>query len=144
MNSPQFIENLLAVLPYWQYKLVKPLRNALRSEMGLEPYYALQTLRQFGPLTMTELTQRLKITKQLATKIVENLFLGGLVERVHDESDRRYIRIKITEDGQEALYRVFRQDGMFLENLEEKIGSESFAELENAIEILLKILPKLD
>lgn len=144
MDSKQFIENLLAVLPYWQYKLVKPLRQALKSEMGLESYYGLQTLRHFGPLTMTEFAQNLKITKQQATKTIDGLYREQLVQRLPDSTDRRYIRIEITDLGRETLYRIFNQDALFLDKLEDKIGRDDLEALKASIETLLRILPKLD
>lgn len=144
MNTEQFVENLLTVLPYWQYKLVKPLRQALKSEMGIESYYALQTLHQHGAMSMTELSQHLKIPKQQSTKMIDNLCRQNFVCRKPDPSDRRYIYIEITKEGIDSLYRIFRQDGMFLEKLESKIGEDDLTDLEQAIETLLRILPKLD
>lgn len=144
MESEQFIENLLTVLPYWQYKLVKPIRQALKSEMGMEAYYTLQTLRQFGAMPLTELAQRLKITKQQASKVVDGLCMHQLVQRIPDKSDRRYIQIEITDKGAEALFRIFRQDSEFLEKLKNRLGPDDLDEFGAAIETLLRVLPKLD
>lgn len=144
MDTEKFVENLLTVLPYWQYKLVKPFRHALKTEMGLEAYYALQTLRQYGPMSMTELSQHLKVPKQQATKMVDSLCRQNLVCRKADKTDRRYVYIEIMDEGVQALYRIFRHDGMFLDKLEEKIGKEELIEFEQAIETLLRVLPKLD
>ncbi len=144
METNQFIENLLTVLPYWQYKFVKPLRQALKDEMGLESYYALQTLNQFGSMAMTELAQRLKITKQQASKMIDSLCTHELVRRIPDHMDRRYIYIEITPTGQAALYRIFSEDSHFYEKLEKRIGKKDMEDLSQAIETLLRVLPKLD
>lgn len=144
MNTEQFVENLLTVLPYWQYKLVKPFRNALKTEMGLEAYYALQTLRRSGPMSMTELSRQLKIPKQQATKMIDGLCRQQFVCRKAKDGDRRYVYIEITEEGIQSLFRIFRQDGMFLEKLEAQIGAQELQDLEQAIETLLRVLPKLD
>lgn len=144
MQSERFIENLFAVLPYWHYKIVKPFGALLKAQMGMEAYYCLQTLRQCGSMTMTELAGRLKITKQQATKTVEKLYEKNFVSRIYGERDRRFIHIKITEEGRRYLEGIFRQDENLVERLEEKIGKEDVKALGEAMETLLRVLPKVD
>ena len=51
------------------------------------------------PVRMTDVSQRLAISKPAATQVVNRLVENGLVERLSDENDRRVVYIKATEAG---------------------------------------------
>lgn len=144
MKSEQIMENLLAILPYWHCKIDRPFKQSLKEKMSLEAYYCLQTLRQDGPMAMTELAARLRMTKQQATKLVEKLHGPGMVRRVYGEEDRRFITIEITELANHYIEQDYYKNSVFLQQLEEKIGPEELEEFGVAITALLKILPKVD
>lgn len=144
MTSEQFVENLLTVLPYWHYKIDKPFKQYLKDGMSLETYYCLHTLHKEGPMTMSELSQKLKITKQQATKIIDKLYNCQFIQRLYDNSDRRFIRIKITQNAIDYIYINYYSDSEFIKKLKSKINKEDIREFEKAIEILTRILPKLN
>ena len=57
-------------------------------------------------MTMSELAEDLKITKQQLTKLVNDLEEKQLVERLHDKANRRLVNISITAEGKELLERL--------------------------------------
>jgi DNA-binding MarR family transcriptional regulator len=50
-----------------------------------------------GPATVTELARELDTGHSTVSGIVDRLQARGLVQRVQDEADRRYTRIRVTE-----------------------------------------------
>jgi DNA-binding MarR family transcriptional regulator len=87
---------------------VKAQMDNLRGNLngGMEDYAFL--LRVFVvlaqsdvPPTMGELSTCLDLPLSTATRIVDWLVRGGLVERVPDPSDRRVVRVRMTEVGQQ-------------------------------------------
>jgi MarR family transcriptional regulator, organic hydroperoxide resistance regulator len=56
-----------------------------------------------GPGTVSELAQRLDMTGAHASLVVGELARAGLVERDHDERDRRLIIVSIPEAAKPAL-----------------------------------------
>jgi DNA-binding MarR family transcriptional regulator len=66
----------------------------------------LQALRvaQGGP-TMTDLVDRLRVSKSSATSVVDQLVAAGLAMREVDESDRRRQRVRQTAEGAALLSR---------------------------------------
>lgn len=143
METGKFVENLLTVLPYWHYKIDRPFKQSLDGGMSLETYYCLQMLRWDGPMTMSELAGRLKITKQQATRTIDRLYACDFVKRLFDENDRRFIKIEITQKALDYIEQNIYQDTEFLKTLESRIGGAEIEELGGAIETLLRILPKL-
>jgi DNA-binding MarR family transcriptional regulator len=57
------------------------------------------------PLTMGELSAELKVPMSTATRIVDWLIRGDMVERVNDPSDRRVVRVGMSKNGRE-LYEA--------------------------------------
>lgn len=143
-KEKKIMDDLLAVLPYWHFKVNKTMKQSLNSEMSLETYYCLQTLRKEGAMTMTEIAHRLKVPKQQATKLIGKLHEHQFVERLQDGGDKRCIRIRITDTAIKYLDRERDQDYVYIKQLKEQIGLDEMLKFGEALEILLEILPKLE
>lgn len=148
MDDPKEIrkieEALLGVLPWWNYRLAKPFKALLDEEVSLEMYYCIQFLRWVGkPITMSELAQSVHMPKQQMTKIVSRLVEPGFVERVYDPSDRRVIRIRLTEKAMRYSEQFLDQNAGDFRRFLEQIDEEDRKDFMQAMSILLRILPKL-
>ncbi|MEU2560785.1 MarR family transcriptional regulator [Streptomyces longispororuber] len=55
------------------------------------------------PPRMADLAQRLEVVPRAVTSLVDALETSGLVRRAPDPTNRRVIRIELTEGGHEAL-----------------------------------------
>lgn len=141
--SEQFVKNLLAVMPCWHSRLVRPFKEMLNREMSLETYYCLQTVRVSGMVRMTDLASQLKIPKQQVTKLVDNLSCHDFVERVYHEADRRVIWIRLTPKALEYLDEYYLKNTAFIQSLEEQLTGEELLELNQAVETIGRILPRL-
>ena len=141
--SEEFVQNLLSVLPNWHSKLVRPFKDTLNGEMSLETYYCLETLKIQGAVTMTELAHLLKVPKQQVTKLAEKLRLHGFVERVYTEKDRRVIRLRLTQKAILYLDEYHLKNTAFIQSLENQLDAEELRKLNQAVELLGEILPKL-
>lgn len=138
-----FVQNLLLVLPNWHAKLVRPFKEKLGSEMSLETYYCLETLKICKTATMTEMSQRLKVPKQQVTKLADRLCEHGFIERVYDEHDRRITRIRLTEKAVSYTDLYYLKNRAFIEMLNEQLTGDELKRLNDAVAVLGEILPKL-
>src|SRR5260221_5995098 len=59
--------------------------------------------RSEKPVTMSELSAELNVPMSTATRIVDWLVRGDMVERVNDPNDRRIVRVGMSKTGR-ALY----------------------------------------
>lgn len=147
MDFQQFAEELMMVLPYWHYKIDRPFKMSHKENgdpMSLETYYCLQMLRWDGAMTMSELAERLRITKQQATQMIDRLYRYDFVRRMYDQEDRRVIRIEITQRAVEYVKNNVAKHTRFLDGLEKKLTPEELDSLSGAMGTLLHLLPKLD
>lgn len=146
MDFGQFDERWMMLLLYWHYKMDKPFKQRYREHeksMSLETYYCLQMLRLGGPVTMSELADRLKISKQQATKTIEKLYKYDFVRRLTDLKDRRVVRIEITDTAVAYIQQNIHQNMQLMEKWKAEIGEEDLLALQKAMETFLQILPKL-
>lgn len=141
--SEKFVQNLLLVLPGWHSKLVRPFKDMLNREMSLETYYCLQTLKVCETATMSELARQLKVPKQQVTKLVDKLNEHEFIERVWEEEDRRVIRIRLTLKAVSYMDEYYLKNKDFIKSLEDQLTEEELRQLNDAVETLGNILPKL-
>ncbi len=135
---------LLGVLPWWNYRLAKPFKALLDEEVSLEMYYCIQVLQWTGkPVTMSELAQSMHMPKQQMTKMVNRLVEQGFVERVYDPSDRRVIRIRLTEKAVRYSEQFLDQNAGEFRRLLEQIDEKDREDFVRAMAVLLRVLPNL-
>ena len=72
------------------------------------PYRVIRFLSQAGPLPVTEIGNRLGIAKSNVSAAVNRLVRLGKVERIPSETDRRIIRVGVTEQGRAEIKEIHR------------------------------------
>ncbi|MDR6975120.1 DNA-binding MarR family transcriptional regulator [Streptomyces sp. 3330] len=80
-----------------------------RSGLDVTPAQArlLRTLAHCdSPPRMADLAERLEVVPRAVTTLVDGLEGSGMVRRVPDPTNRRVIRIELTEDGRKALRQL--------------------------------------
>jgi DNA-binding MarR family transcriptional regulator len=60
-----------------------------------------------APVTMGELSHMLDVPLSTATRIVDWMVERGYVQRMHDPSDRRIVRLGLTENGRELYDTIY-------------------------------------
>ena len=67
-------ENILALLPMWNYNIAKPLKQFLDDGISLEMYYCIQALRWYEkPMKMSELSELTKTPTGLLSSSLSNV-----------------------------------------------------------------------
>lgn len=141
--AESFIQNLLLVMPNWHSKLIKPFKEMLNREMSLETYYCLETLKLYGTVTMSQLAQQMKVPKQQVTRLVDKLGAHEFIERIYDQKDRRAIWIRLTPRAVSYLDNYYKKNTDFIQMLEAQLTNEELQKLNQAVETLSEILPRL-
>ncbi|MET7813775.1 MarR family transcriptional regulator [Streptomyces sp. NPDC005395] len=81
-------------------------RHLEHRALGITPAQSrlLRTLAHYGsPPRMADLAERLEVVPRAVTTLVDGLETAGKVRRVPDPTNRRVIRIELTDDGRAAL-----------------------------------------
>ncbi|MET9911408.1 MarR family transcriptional regulator [Streptomyces sp. NPDC006476] len=84
-------------------------RHIEQCGLGVTPAQSrlLRTLAHYGsPPRMADLAERLEVVPRAVTSLVDGLEANGKVRRVPDPTNRRVIRIELTDEGRKALSEV--------------------------------------
>lgn len=147
MDTSTFMDNLLAVIPYWEYGVMKPFARYARQSGGslsVNDYYLLHVVRHHGGLTMTEVARRLSTTKQQASLKVDRMCERGYLKRVSSPGDRRVITVEVTAQALEETDAYRAHIGGFADVLCQKLDDKDMETFNTAMEMLLSVMPKLD
>lgn len=100
-------------------------------------------LRKFGMMTMGECADKMLMSKQQFTQLVNTLVAKGMVKRLYTEENRRIINIILGEKGQEVILDVEnRYVQSFLTQLERFTDAEQ-QDFLMATNIIIRLLPRL-
>lgn len=102
-NLVEVVDKLLLLLPTLEKRLIRPLELEIKPSLSILQYNALFIMKNDGILTMSELSNKMCISKQQLTPMVDKLIDNGLVERMTNEKDRRIINVKLSERGYNFL-----------------------------------------
>jgi len=102
----------------------RSLRDPIASaceEMQLTPVqiHAVFWLGHDGPLAMGELARRVGTTEKTLTGVVDRLEREGYVQRERDAADRRLVRVRLSQRGEDAYRRI---DGLVNDKVAELLA----------------------
>lgn len=124
------------------YNLVlREVRRRLRGNCTLPQFDVLaQLIREEKGMTFVGLSRRLLVTAGNLTGIVDRLERDGLVYREYDKSDRRVIRVRLTDKGKELTQEILPRHASEVEDILAVMTPEEQMELR---ELLGKLKARL-
>jgi DNA-binding MarR family transcriptional regulator len=108
-----------------------------RSHMSLFPHIALDGTR------VTELAERLGVTKQAASQLVDDLEAVGVLARVPDPEDARARRVIFTKQGREGFFEGLAVLQALEQELASAIGGKNMQQLRRALVAILEQLAQV-
>lgn len=139
----EMLDDLLVYYPIFYQKVISS--KEFRSKQTTPSYYQiLGILMHFDSLPISVIGDMLFISRPNMTSHIDKLVKDGMVERIHDEEDRRVIRVKITPQGMVFIKesRVLVEKNM-MENLE-PLGTAELEDLYQAIKTVKNTLMKIE
>lgn len=138
----EIVENLFLTVPLIGKKVINHSINK-KLDITSQHLHILLNLKEKGTLTVSQLANILDICKPNITPLIQKLIDKGYVERNTDEKDRRYIYIKLTNEGREFLI-IHKQ--LLIQDLKNKMfdfSEEDLEKLEGALQDLKSVLSKI-
>jgi DNA-binding MarR family transcriptional regulator len=110
---------------------------------NLPIYNVLKFVKREGPISMSAIAQALYYSKQNLTHIVDQLVREGHVERVPEPSDRRVLKIAITDRGRKLIAENKETlENRLVEDLS-NLSEEDIEKLSKAFKVVKEALPKI-
>lgn len=136
-----------AIDRFWE--TVPPLWNHVRShiratatgsfDITVEQFHVLRYVRR-GPNSMSELAAAKDISRPAISQAVDVLVKKGLVARVQNASDRRYVELTLTEAGNNLLDTVFKETRGWMKERMKSLSAEELETISNAMQALKKMM----
>ena len=121
-------------------RLGRRLRTQLPGELSPSQLATLASVERLAPITLGELSTAERVKPPTMTKIVACLEEQGLVSRTVDPSDRRVARVEPTATGLAFLEDSRQQKDAYLAQRLRSLAHEDRVVLEQAAEVLERIL----
>lgn len=121
----------------------KPDMANMPVDLGIAHMMVLKVLsvREKPPI-IADLAKELSISASMMTHIIDKIESAKLIHRTRDESDRRIVRVEITEEGKSLVNKLDAEARerivLFLKNLNENDQNEFI----NAMNVLITITNK--
>lgn len=116
-------------------KGVKP--HLATFELGITEFAVLEVLYHKGPLTLSEIRDRILVTGASTTYVVDKLVQRGLVKRRSSNEDKRIIFGELTAAGRALIAKVFP---MHVQQLRSLMAGLSRTEKRTASHLLRKLI----
>jgi MarR family transcriptional regulator, 2-MHQ and catechol-resistance regulon repressor len=109
--------------------------HARLQQFGLtqSQFGVLEALYHLGPMCQKELGEKLIQSGGNITMVVNNLEKHGLVIRLRDEVDKRYILVHLTWRGTEMIKEIFPQHVEDIQGCFEVLSAEELSQLEDLL-----------
>jgi DNA-binding MarR family transcriptional regulator len=124
----ELVEDLLDEMTPWNpQERMSAFRSFLSGSLSLIHVHVLTILEVQGALSMSRLAEELDVSVASATGIVGRMEQRRLVERRHDETDRRIVSVHPTRLGAEVFLRLRRHRRDKLKKLLGHLSDEELA-----------------
>jgi DNA-binding MarR family transcriptional regulator len=122
----QMVENI--------YKLIGPAvpDEWLSSDLTITQFRLILVLQNYGPLRMSDIASKLKVTLPTTTIIVDNLVRKNLVLREANPQDRRLVICKLSPEGELLISKLWGSGQMIIQRLLESL---TYEETQKAVEV---------
>jgi DNA-binding MarR family transcriptional regulator len=132
---------LLAVLPFINRIMAAELRQEAGEDTTMPQYRVLDYLSA-EPLTLSEIARLRRVSLQSAGELVQGLVDRGWITRVPDPTDRRQMKLHLTESGRQQYLRASNRMLEHLVPFMEMLTDEEIAAVQIALPALRRVLAR--
>lgn len=136
-----------AIDRFWE--TVPPLWNSVRShiraaatanfDITVEQFHILRFVRR-GSESLSELAKAKNISRPAMSQAVEVLVKKGLLTRIQNTQDRRYVELALTEAGNKLLDAVFQDTRQWMKKRMRGLTTAELETIAKAMEAMKKML----
>jgi DNA-binding MarR family transcriptional regulator len=117
-------------------RLARHLRQTADSDLSPTQASVLATVSKAGPLALGELAELERVASPTITKVIALLHEKGLVDKLTDPDDRRFVRVSLTAEGEALLERTRARKTAWLARQLQDLSPEDLERLTAATDVL--------
>ena len=120
-------------------RLARQLRQTADGDLTPTQASVLATLSASGPLALGELAELERVASPTITKVIGLLHHKGLVAKLTDPGDRRFVRVSLTPQGDALLERTRARKTAWLARQLHDLTDDERAQLADATAVLERL-----
>lgn len=109
--------------------VIARIHRAPGMNLTVSQFGVLEALLHLGPLNQTQLAGKLLKSGGNITMVLSNLEKQGLVERIRNKEDRRFITVHLTTKGKKLIEELFPRHVENVRNQMEKMSDSELKQL---------------
>ena len=117
-------------------RLARQLRQTSDSDLSPTQSAVLATLASHAPVTLGELAELERVASPTITKVIGLLHERGLVDKITDPADRRFVRVQLTPEGIALVERSRARKTAWLARQLQDLSPEELERLAAAADVL--------
>ncbi|RAV34157.1 MarR family winged helix-turn-helix transcriptional regulator [Corynebacterium heidelbergense] len=117
-------------------------RKSMNSHISTAQMSIMMILAEHGPLRISQIAAMEAIRMPTASNAVNQLESMNIVTRVRDVSDRRGVRVELTEKGRADLNQMSEDRSQQLASMVAGLSAEELAQVEELIPVINLILER--
>ena len=138
------MEDLYTLFPLVRKKLFMHRKHHRGDKLPPSHYQVLGILRKRGELPMSEIGRLAHIHKSNMTALTDKLVDEGVAERIPDATDRRRIKLAISEQGREKLGHWKKQQYNDIKTRISSLSEEDQEKLYRSVKDIKEIIKKIE
>lgn len=125
MDIGTFSQRFEELLPVLSREFIKRQENALvKGAISLEQFLVMHYLYKKKDSTMSDLSRYMSTTLSASTGIIKRMVKVNLIARLRDESDRRVVKIELTQKGKRMIERIICQRLQMIKDIFGKLSGD--------------------
>lgn len=139
-NLRRVVDTFWDTIPAFWQRVRAHIRQVAAEEfdISVEQFHTLRGIRN-GHCSVSELAQIKNISRPAISQAVDILVNKGLIVRIPDASDRRYLRLALTEAGNSLLNTIFENTSQWMQQMFSSLSEAELQQLTQAMLLLRKI-----
>lgn len=138
-DTPARLRSTIARL----HRRLRPTSSGMAARLTPTRSALLHTINRLGPIRLSELAAEEGINPTMLSRVVGDLAVGGLIERVGDPQDRRAALVRVTREGRKLVDRMRRERTDVLNVALERLSPSERRVLERALPALERLAEEL-
>ena len=108
----------------------------------LSQCHTFDVLTRNGDLTMNELSRQMGLAKSTMTRIVNTMVRRGWLERKRDQSDKRWVSVRLTAEGRKMSENVTRSSREYVRRILKHLPAEKIPQLVESLNLVVRSVEK--
>ncbi|KHD35462.1 MarR family transcriptional regulator [Clostridium acetobutylicum] len=135
-------EKIAVIANYMWEKSIKNIKNVLSeaeiSNFNMNDYYYLTIIHELKNPKMSEVADKLKLTKPAISALVKRLSKSELITKVQSKEDKRIYYLKLTDKALQIIEGDNRIYERIADTITKKLDSKQINELDSLLENVIE------